>query len=133
MGVLMWGSSFWCKFLQLGGLCCYPPSPTSTILLYKTSRFSYIKHKTSFLLTTHSNISVLNFKLGVQTNYPLASVFSFCTLPNAFPTSYHMKTKLFVLVEYENSAVMHIHSIWFSMLPNAEWLIGEDSQSIALH
>ena len=43
-------------------------------------------------MTTHSNFSVLNFKLGVQTNYPLAWMFFFRTLATAFPTSYRMKT-----------------------------------------
>ena len=38
------------------------------------------------------NCSVLNFKLGVQANYPLTPVFLFHTLATAFPTSYHMKT-----------------------------------------
>ena len=85
----------WCK------LCCWvvcgggdggggegvvnPPA----ILLYIISRFAYIKY---FFLTTHSNFSVLNLKLGVQTNCPLAQMFFFCTLASAFPTSYYMKT-----------------------------------------
>ena len=48
-------------------------------------------YETPFLLTTHSNSSVLNFELGVQT-YPLGWLFFFCTLATAFPTSYHIKT-----------------------------------------
>ena len=49
-------------------------------------------YETHFLLTTHTNFSVLNFKLGVQANYPLARVFFFHTLATAFPTFYHVKT-----------------------------------------
>ena len=48
--------------------------------------------KHHLLLITHSNFSVLNLELGVQTNYPLALMFFFRTLPAAFPTSYRMKT-----------------------------------------
>ena len=58
--------------------------------IYITSRFACMKYL--FLLTTHSNFSVLDFILGVKTNYPLAWVSFFCTLATAFPTSYHMKT-----------------------------------------
>ena len=64
-------------------------------------------------MTTHSNFSVLNFKLGVQTNYPLAQMFFFCTLATAFPTFHRMKT---VLVEFEDSAIMHTHSTSFPVL-----------------
>ena len=33
---------------------------------------NYGLYETPFLLTTHPNFFVLNFKLGVQINYPLA-------------------------------------------------------------
>ena len=49
-------------------------------------------YETPFLLTTHSNFSVLDFKLGVETNYPLAWMFFLHTLATAFPTSYRLKT-----------------------------------------
>ena len=86
--------------LQLGGFgACKSP------LSYFATYHSKIRlYETLFLLTTHSNFSVLNFKLGVQTNYPLARMFFFRTLAAAFPTSYRMKT---VLVEFENSAIVH--------------------------
>ena len=57
----------------------------------------------TFLLTTHFNFFVLNFKLGVQANYPLAWMFVFHTLAAAFPASY--RWNLFVLVEFEKSAL----------------------------
>ena len=58
-------------------------------------------------------------------------MFFFCTLAtlDTFPTSYCMKT---VLVEFESSAMMHAHSTLFSVLPNAEPLIGEESRSLPL-
>ena len=49
-------------------------------------------YETPFLLTTHSKFSVLNFKLGVQTYYPLSWMFFFHTLATVFPTSCQMKT-----------------------------------------
>ena len=52
--------------------------------------FSYTSLLDS-LLTTHSNFSVLNFKLGRQANFPFAWMFFFRTLAAAFPTSYLMK------------------------------------------
>ena len=57
------------------------------ILLYITS-ICYL----SLSLTTHSNFSVLNFKLGVQASYLLVQMFFFCTLATAFPTSYRMES-----------------------------------------
>ena len=87
---------------------CCKLLPSPPILLYITSRFGYIKHLFCWQL-----ISVLNFKLGLQTSYPLARMFIFRTLATAFPTSYHMKT---VLVELENSAMMHAHSSSFPVL-----------------
>ena len=75
--------------LQLGGL---EGGAVSSLhfAIYITSRFTFMKQL--FLLTTHSNFSVLNFKLGLQINYPLAWMFFFRTLAIAFPTYYHMKT-----------------------------------------
>ena len=59
------------------------------------SLFCYISHLdrlmwNTFLLTTHSNFSVINFKLGVQTYYPLSWMFFFHTLATAFPTPCHI-------------------------------------------
>ena len=64
--------------LQLGGLggggfavsshCKFPPS-SSYFAIY---HFQIRLYETPFLLATHSNFSVLDFKLGVQANYPLA-------------------------------------------------------------
>ena len=59
-----------------------PPPPGDSIFEGPTPfqlcpQFCYISLLDSlisntFLLTTHSNFSVLNFKLGMQTDYPLA-------------------------------------------------------------
>ena len=85
MSVLTWGSPCDANFAAggLGGVsarCNPPPAPL----------FSYTSLLDS-LLTTHSNFSVLNFKLGRQTNFPFAWMFFFRTLAAAFPTSYLMK------------------------------------------
>ena len=72
------------------------PIPPS-ILLCITFRSAYMKHLFCWqlilillYLTTHANSSVPNFKLGMQTNYPLVWMFFFTTLATAFPTSYHI-------------------------------------------
>ena len=75
--------------LQLGGLGGGAVSSLH-FAIYITSRFTFMKQL--FLLTTHSNFSVLNFKLGLQTSYPLAWMLFFRTLATAFLTSYRMKT-----------------------------------------
>ena len=72
-----------------------------------------------FLLTTHSISFALNFSLRVQTNYTLALMFFF-HIATAFPTSYRIKT---VLVEFENSAVMHSHS-------TQDWKFGKFRETI---
>ena len=91
--------TLWCKFCSWGGFHLY---------------------ETHFLLTTHTNFSVLNFKLGVQANYPLARVFFFHTLATAFPTFYHVKTACSCWVwKFSNDAcplyIMHfiIYSMFF--------------------
>ena len=86
-------------------------SPPPSILLYITSRFAYMKHLFYWQLILI--FLYLTSKSGVQTNYPLAWMFFFRTLTTAFPTSYRMKT---VLVEFENSAMMHAHSTSFPVL-----------------
>ena len=80
-------------------------------------------YETPFLLTTHSNFSVLNFKLGVETNYPLAWMF-FRTLATAFPTSYHMKTDFFCWVcKLSNDACpLYCVSSSASFLMQSDWL-----------
>ena len=65
--------------LQLGGLW----GPYFAIYDLEISLY-----ETPFLLKTHSNFSVLNFKLGVQTNYPFYWIFFFLTQATAFPTLY---------------------------------------------
>ena len=77
------------RTLQLGGLGGVAVSSLD-FAIYITSRFTFMKQL--FLLTTNSNFSVLNLKLGLQINYPLAWMFFFHTLAIAFPTSYRMKT-----------------------------------------
>ena len=68
------------QILQLGSL--------GDVLEVLLPLFCYIY----ILLTTRSTFSVLNFKLRMQTNYPLALMFLFHILASAFPTFYHMKT-----------------------------------------
>ena len=64
--------------------CCKP------LFCYISLLHSLIQN--TFFVDNYSNFSVFNFKLEVQTNYPLAWMFFFCTLATAFPTSYRMKT-----------------------------------------
>ena len=73
--------TLWCKFCSWGvwGMYLKSSSPNFAIYIY-------------ILLTTRSTFSVLNFKLRMQTNYPLVWMFLFHILASAFPTSYHMKT-----------------------------------------
>ena len=68
------------QILQLGSL--------GDVLEVLLPLFCYIY----ILLTTRSTFSVLNFKLRMQTNYPLDWMFLFHILASAFPTSYHIKT-----------------------------------------
>ena len=81
------GSHLVMQTLQLGGLGRGRGAASPhfklflPILPYITCRF-----ETLFLLTTYSNFSVLNYKLGLQTNYPLAQMFFF-TVATAYPTS----------------------------------------------
>ena len=83
--------TLWCKFCSWGGGVQAPAvSPPSPLFCY-ISLLDWLIWK-PFLLITHSNFSVLNFKLGIQTNYPLAQMFFFHTLTAAFPSSYGMKT-----------------------------------------
>ena len=100
------------RTVQLGGLAgerCKPPPPPP-ILLYITSRFAYMKPLFCWQLI----LIFLYLTLGVETNYPLAWMFYFHTLATAFPSSYHLKI-FFVLVKFENSAMMHAHSTTFPM------------------
>ena len=97
-----------------GGCWNHPPPPPTYFAIY---HFWIRLYETPFLMTTHFNFSALRFKLGMQTNYPLAWMFFFHTLATAFPTSYRIKT---VLVEFESPVMMHAHSTSFSVLPNAD-------------
>ena len=77
--------------------CKLPP-----ILLYITSRFAYMKH-----------FFCWQFIL-IFLDFTSAWMFFFRTLATAFPTS--TVWKLFVLVEFENSAKMHAQSTSFPVL-----------------
>ena len=87
--------------------CCNTllQAPTATpppILLYITSRFGYIKHLFCWqfiIMSLHLTSSWILFLR---------------TLAAAFPTS--AIWKLFVLVEFENSVEMHVHSTSFPVL-----------------
>ena len=65
---------------------CFKSPPF--FLLYITSRYAYMEHT---LLTTHYNFSVLNFKLGMMTNYPLDWMFFFCTRATISPSCWVWK------------------------------------------
>ena len=104
--------TLWCKqlgdfFFFWGGGCCKP-------LLYALPLFCYISildlliWNTFFVNLFRMSSHLLNLKLAVQTNYPLAWMFFFCTLATAFPSSYRMKTVCSSWVW--NSAMMHAHS-----------------------
>ena len=116
--------------LMEGGVvrpCCKPPHPPTPILLYITSRFAYMKHL--FLLTTHGNFAVLNFKLRVQTNYPLAWMLFFC-IATAFPTSSRMKTVCFCWVwKLSNDACPCNLFPSASFLTQSNWLKKKANQS----
>ena len=80
------GITLGCKLCSWG-LTVHPPPPS---LFYYIWLLDLLKWHTFFV--DYSNFSALNFKLGVQTNYPLAWMFFFCDLATAFPTSYCMET-----------------------------------------
>ena len=87
--------TLWCKLCSCGiwregGGTVNPHSKTPSLFCY-ISLLDRLMWNT-FLLTTHSNFSVINFKLGVQTYYPLSWMFFFHTLATAFPTFCHMKS-----------------------------------------
>ena len=86
VSVLTWASPCDANFAA-GGLGLTAPLPL--ILLYT---FLDSLTETPLLLKIYSIFSVLNLKLGAQTNYPLAWMFFFHTPATAFPTTYRMKT-----------------------------------------
>ena len=95
--------------------CCKPP-----LLLFDCiSVLDSLIWNPFFLLTTHSNFSVLNLKLGVQTNYPFARMFFFCTLATAFPTSYHMKTVC-------SCWIWKLSNLIINLVPSASFLTQND-------
>ena len=77
--VLMWASP-WDVNFAAGDLQCSPPPS----LFYYIWLLDLLIWHTFFV--DYSNFSALNFKLGVQTNYPLAWMFFFCDLATALST-----------------------------------------------
>ena len=122
MSVVTWASPCDAKFAAEGfegrrGTV----SPRYNCPYFAIYHSSICLNETSFLLTTHCNFSVLNFKLGVQTNYPLAWMFFFCTLATAFPTSYCMKTVCSCWVwKLDNDACS------LNLVPSASFLMQSD-------
>ena len=88
-------------------------------------------YETPFLLTTHSKFSVLNFKLGVQTYYPLSWMFFFHTLATVFPTSCHMKTVCSCWVWKLSNDACSLNLVpSVSFLTQRDWLEKKADQSI---
>ena len=87
--------TLWCE-LCCGGVlregCTVSPSSKTSSLFCYISLLHRLVIWNNFFLTTHSKFSVLNFKLKVQTYYPLSWMFFFHTVATVFPTSSHMKT-----------------------------------------
>ena len=99
-------------------------------VLYITSRFTYMN---SFFLTTHSNFSVLNFKLGVPENDLLAWMFFFCTLATAFSTSYSMKNDFSCWVwKLSNDACPLNFVPSASFLTQSNWLENNADRSLCI-
>ena len=112
--------------LQLGGFGGGSVSPCCKLPLFCYISLLDLLMWNTFLLTTHSNFFVLNLKLGVQTNYPLAWMF-FLTLATAFP----MKTVCSCWIwKLSNDAcpLNLIHSA--SFLTQSNWL---EKKSYQLH
>ena len=82
------------------------------IFLYIASRLAYMKHLFCLQL-----ILIFPYLLQVRSADKLSFGLNVLrpTLATAFPTSYRMKT-VFVLVEFENSGMMHVHSTSFPVL-----------------
>ena len=120
-----WG--VWGKGGGEGVLSASAVSHSPLILLYITSRFAYIKHLFWQLI-----LIFLYFKLGLQTHHPLAWMF-FRTLATAFPASYRMRTVCSRRVWKLSNDACPLNLIPQCFFPNAERLIGEESQSVATH
>ena len=109
-----------------GGIrpCCKPP--------YFAIYHFYIRLYKTTLLTTYSNFSVLNFKLGVQTNCPLAWMFFFRTLATAFPTSYLMKSVCSWVWKLSYDAFPRNLVTSASFLTQSDWLEKKADQSLCV-
>ena len=88
---------------------------------------------TAFLLTTHSNFSVLNFKSGVPVNDLLAWIFFFCTLATAFSSSYSMKTDCSCWVWKLSNDTCPLNLVpGPSFLAQSNWLESNADQSLCI-
>ena len=82
---------YWIPLLNtflLNTLCPYSKTPSLFCYISLLDRLMW----NTFLLTNHSNFSVINFKLGVQIYYHLSWMLFFHTLATAFPIFCYMKT-----------------------------------------
>ena len=133
MGVDSHVSITWWFLGGEGGGAGSPRCKHSPSLYFTVYHFSIRLYKTPFLLTTHSNFSVLNFKLGVHTNYPLARMFFFRIVATAFPTSYRMKTVCSCWVwKLSNDACLLNVVPSASFLTQSDWLEKKADQSLCV-
>ena len=110
-------------------LCAVSPPPP-----YFDIYHFYIRlYETLFLLTTHSNFSVLNFNLKVQENYTLTWMFFFRALATVLPTSYRMKTVCFCWVrKLSNNTCPRNLVPSASFLTQSNWLEKKADQSLCV-